>query len=44
MHTELSVQVHVLQRMVFALQKAGMGPSKHVSLQEKLTIFFCIPP
>ena len=39
MHTELGVRVHVFRRMVSALSKAGMGPSKHVSLEEKLTIF-----
>jgi hypothetical protein len=39
MHTELGVRVHVFRRMVIALQKAGMGPSKHISLEEKLAIF-----
>ena len=39
MHTELGVRVHVFQHLVAALQKAGMGPSKHLSLEEKLAIF-----
>ena len=39
MHTELGVQVHVFRQMIIALQKAGMGPSKHISLEVKLSIF-----
>ncbi|KAI0273025.1 hypothetical protein BGY98DRAFT_892750, partial [Russula aff. rugulosa BPL654] len=39
MHTELGVRVHVFCHLVVALQKAGMGPSKHLSLEEKLAIF-----
>ena len=39
MHMELGVRVHVFRWMVSALSKAGMGPSKHISLEEKLTIF-----
>ena len=39
MHTELGVRVLVFRWMVSALSKAGMGPSKQVSLEEKLTIF-----
>ena len=39
MHTELGVRVHVFRQMIIALQKAGMGPSKHISLEEKLAIF-----
>ena len=39
MHTELGVWVHVFHQMIIALQKAGMGPSKHISLEAKLSIF-----
>ena len=39
MHTELGVRVHVFCWMIIALKKAGMGPSKHISLEEKLAIF-----
>ena len=39
MHTELGVRVHIFRHLIVALQKAGMGPSKHFSLEEKLAIF-----
>ena len=39
MHTELGMWVHVFCRLIVALQNAGIGPSKHVSLEEKLAIF-----
>jgi hypothetical protein len=39
MRTELGVRVHVFRHLVVALQKAGMHPSKHLSLEEKLAIF-----
>jgi len=32
-HTELGVQVHVFCWMLTALQRAGIGPSKHISLE-----------
>ena len=39
MHTELGVWVHVFRQMLTALQKAGIGLSKHISLEEKLAFF-----
>lgn len=39
MHTELGVRVHVFRRMIVALRRAGMGPSKHILLEEKVAIF-----
>lgn len=39
MHTKLGVRVHIFHCLVVTLQKAGMGPSKHLSLEEKLAIF-----
>jgi hypothetical protein len=39
MHTELGVRVHVFRRLVAALQRAGLGPLRHLSLEEKLAIF-----
>ena len=38
-HTELGVRRYVFRRLVSALQDAGMGGSKTVSLEEKLGIF-----
>jgi hypothetical protein len=39
MHTELGVCVPVFRKLVLELQEAGMGPSKHVSLEEQVAIF-----
>jgi hypothetical protein len=39
MHTELGVRVHVFCCLVAALQRAGLGPLRHLSLEEKLVIF-----
>jgi len=36
---ELGVWVHVFHWMLIALKKAGIGPSKHIYLEEKLAIF-----
>jgi hypothetical protein len=38
-HIELGFHCHVFHHLVSALQDAGMGQSKHVSLEEKLAIF-----
>ena len=39
MHTELGVRVPVFRKLVLELQEVGLGPSKHVSLEEKVAIF-----
>ena len=39
MHTELGMWVHVFCWLIVALQNAGIGPSKHASLEEKLATF-----
>jgi hypothetical protein len=41
MHTELGVRVHVFHSLVVALQKAGMGSSKHLFGGEIGYIFVC---
>jgi hypothetical protein len=38
-HTELGVRRYVFRRLVSALQDAGIGRSRYVSLEEKLAIF-----
>ena len=42
MHTELGILVHVFCWLIVTLQNAGMSPSKHVSLEEKLVIFLYV--
>ena len=39
MHTELGVRVPVFRQLVLELQEVSLGPSKHVSLEEKVAIF-----
>jgi hypothetical protein len=39
MHTELGMRVPVFRQLVLELQEIGLGPSKHVSLEEQLAIF-----
>ena len=39
MHTELGVRVPVFCQLVLELQEIGLGPSKHVSLEEQVAIF-----
>lgn len=39
MHTELGVRVPVFRKLVLELREVGLGPSKHVSLEEKVAIF-----
>jgi len=39
MHTELGMHVPVFHQLVLELQKMGLMPSKHVSLEEQLAIF-----
>jgi hypothetical protein len=38
MHTELEVCVPVFCQLVLELQEVGLGPSKHVSLEEQVAI------
>jgi hypothetical protein len=38
-HTELGVHLHVFHQLVETLKECGMGPSKWISLEEKLAIF-----
>lgn len=39
MHTELGVHVPVFRQLILELQEVGLGPSKHISLEEKVAIF-----
>jgi len=39
MHTELGVRVPMFCQLVLELQELGLGPSKHVSLEEQVAIF-----
>ena len=39
MHIELGVHAAVFQQLVLELQEIGLGPSKHVSLEEQVAIF-----
>jgi hypothetical protein len=41
-HTELGVCSYVFRRLVSALQEAGIGRSRYVSLEEKLGIFLYV--
>ena len=39
MHTELGMCVPVFCQLVLELREIGLGPSKHISLEEQLAIF-----